>query len=155
MTSKSDLYNRLTTEIAQNHVDHILRNNAEIRSAHAHTRVGELQEENARLQDEINMHKRLLCRPMEEIAAKNGNFAETYRLQQELIANWIVSQKAFKELAIEFGLEKGLTQEEVRKMGKEKEIKVLENAHNPLHQTNASDNSILNPLKDKYLKNRK
>ena len=42
----------------------------------------------------------LLAKPMAEIAAKNGRFRETYDKQQEMLADWIVSQRAFKELAM-------------------------------------------------------
>lgn len=45
----------------------------------------------------------------------------------ELLADWMVSQKAFKELAIQFGIEKGLTPTEVHQMGLNKELDVLEN----------------------------
>ena len=45
----------------------------------------------------------LLSKPMAEIAAKNGRFRETYDKQQEMLASWIVSQRAFKELAMKYG----------------------------------------------------
>ena len=57
----------------------------------------------------------------------------------ELLADWMVSQKAFKELAIQFGIEKGLTPDEIRDMGIKKESDVLLNNHNPSHKTNSSD----------------
>ena len=58
---------------------------------------------------------------------------------KQLISNWIVSQKAFKELAIEFGFEDGLSVDEVIEMGREKMIGVLDNKHNPKHGSNISD----------------
>ena len=57
----------------------------------------------------------------------------------ELLADWMVSQKAFKELAIQFGIEKGLTPTEVHQMGLNKKLDVLENKNDPSHKTNSSD----------------
>ena len=51
----------------------------------------------------------------------------------------MVSQKAFKELAIQFGIEKGLTPDEIRDMGIKKKSDVLLNNNNPSHKTNSSD----------------
>ena len=55
----------------------------------------------------------LLSKPMAEIAAKNGRFRETYDKQQEMLASWIVSQRAFKELAMKYGALAGKTREEI------------------------------------------
>lgn len=67
-----------------------------------------------------NFHRRraeeyeeLLAKPMAEIAAKDGRFRETYEKQQELLASWIVSQRAFKELAMKYGALAGKTREEI------------------------------------------
>jgi DNA repair exonuclease SbcCD ATPase subunit len=99
----------------------------------------DLLDENAALKEENEKYKKMLCKPMAEIAAENNSFKETYEKQMELMTNWMVSQKAFKELAIQFGFEKGLTAEEVIEMGHEKRIDVLENQNNPSHKTNAED----------------
>lgn len=64
---------------------------------------------------------------MEEIAAANGDFKATFEKQQEIIADWIVSQKAFRELAYEFGEKLGLSQDQVREMVPEKKKAVLNN----------------------------
>ena len=90
------------------------------------------------LQDEVDEYKILLCKPMQEIANKNGNFKETYEKQMELMAEWMVSQKAFKELAIQFGQKQGLSSDEVIQMGNEKKLDVLDNKHNSEHGTNAN-----------------
>ena len=66
----------------------------------------------------------------------------------ELLAGWMVSQKAFKELAIQFGIEKGLTSDEVVEMGKNKKMDVLENKHEEQHNTNVSDSLFLVDRKD-------
>ncbi|CAJ0733518.1 hypothetical protein [Ralstonia pickettii] len=67
----------------------------------------------------------LLSKPMAEIAAKNGRFRETYEKQQELIADWIVSQRAFKELAMKYGQLAGKTPEEIQKEGMAAEATIV------------------------------
>ena len=59
----------------------------------------------------------LLSKPMAEIAAKNGRFRETYDKQQEMLADWILSQRAFKELAMKYGKLAGKTPEEIQAEG--------------------------------------
>ena len=54
---------------------------------------------------------------MAEIAAKNGRFRETYDKQQEMLADWIVSQRAFKELAMKYGALAGKTPEQINAEG--------------------------------------
>jgi hypothetical protein len=61
----------------------------------------------------------------------------TYKNERELMADWMVSQKAFKELAIRFGFEKKLTTEEVIQQAEEIKIEVLDNKNEESHKTNA------------------
>ena len=89
---------------------------------------------------------------MLEIAQQNGDFKQTYEKQMEIMADWMVSQKAFKELAIEFGFDDGLQPEEVIQMGADKEIDVLEDKHDESHNTNVGDSTIINPHRDKLIK---
>ena len=62
---------------------------------------------------EATFYKNLLSKPMHEIAEKNSDFKATYELQQELLTNWMTNQKAFQELAVEFGIQLGKSEEEV------------------------------------------
>lgn len=101
--------------------------------------------------NEVLAYKDLLCRPMAEIAEVNGNFKETYEKQMELMADWMVSQKAFKELAIQFGLEKGQSAQETIKQGLNKEIDVLKNKHDDAHKTNSTDGNIIGPRVEKLI----
>ena len=89
--------------------------------------------------EEAEYYQKLLAKPMDEIAKANRSFKETYEAQMDLLAEWMVSQKAFKELAIQFGIEKGLTPDEIRDMGIKKKSDVLLNNNNPSHKTNSSD----------------
>ena len=64
---------------------------------------------------------------MNEIAALNVDFKETYQEQQTSLGEWIVSQRAFKELAIKLGIETGRTKDDVIQEGMETKVKVLNN----------------------------
>lgn len=94
---------------------------------------------------DANYWKRLLSKPFEEIAKHDFDFRQAYEAQQEFLANWMVSQKAFKELAIQFGKEKGLTVEEVKKMGMDMRKGVLNNEFDPKHYTRVEESDILTP----------
>ena len=137
-----------------NLANHFLNNNLQLIQE-----IKNLQERNQILENDNEYYSRLLAKPMAEIAAENHQFKETYEQQMELLAGWMVSQKAFKELAIQFGIEKGLTPDEIHKMGLDKELDVLENKNDPLHKTNSNtikgiDNYVEN-LKNKFHSRRK
>jgi len=73
-------------------------------------------------------YKDLLTKDFKTIATiSKGSFEETYEQQQTLLGEWMVSQRAFKELAIKFGIEAGRTKEEVLNERENTEIKVLNN----------------------------
>ena len=113
----------------------------------------ELFQAGIKYKEEAEYYKKLLTKPMAEIAKANRSFKETYEAQMELLADWMVSQKAFKELAIQFGIEKGLTSDEVIKMGLDKKIDVLENRHDVSHNTNVGDSVYIGPRVER-LKNK-
>ena len=89
--------------------------------------IEDLEDDNDKLKAENQFYKDLLTKPMLEIAKINGDFEKTYDEQQVILGEWVVSQRAFKELAIKYGIETGKTKEEVIKEGKETEVKVLNN----------------------------
>lgn len=76
---------------------------------------------------EIEYYKSLLTKPMHEIATLNGDFKKTYHEQQTILGEWMVSQRAFKELAIQLGIEAGRTKEDIVAEGLANDIKVLNN----------------------------
>ncbi|MCO8315289.1 hypothetical protein [Burkholderia multivorans] len=71
------------------------------------------QKEVQRLKKERDFYKDLLAKPFAEIAAQDGRFRETYEKQQEMLAEWVASQRAFKELAMKFGQQLGKSREEI------------------------------------------
>lgn len=100
------------------------------------------------LQEELSKLRTQLAEANQETAAaKNkqkkaeraeSQYKEAYNSQMEVMAEWMVSQKAFKELAIQFGFELGHTAEETIAMGNEKKIDVLDNKHEQEHGSNAN-----------------
>lgn len=55
--------------------------------------------------------------------------------QRQSLADWIVSQKAFKELAIRLGAQQGLSVQEVFKQGRDLALDVLDNKNEKAHNT--------------------
>ncbi|NMV41762.1 hypothetical protein [Ralstonia insidiosa] len=69
------------------------------------------------LEEEVKQYKMLLSKPLHEIAAQNDNFRGAYEKQQEMLSNWVLSQRAFKELAMKYGALAGKTPEEIQAEG--------------------------------------
>lgn len=89
---------------------------------------------------EIQRYKDLLAKPMIEIAEQSGAFKETYEEQQNLLAKWIVSQRAFKDIAMKYGQMAGKTPEEIQSELSEATKKVLNNeASFPINNADKTD----------------
>lgn len=84
-------------------------------------------------------YEKLLEQPLHVIAHKHKKFRENWIKEQELLAGWMVSQRAFKELAIEYGEQLGINCEETINNGVDKKLGVLNNEFKPEHQTNYSE----------------
>ena len=105
-----------------------------------------LREQVSILSEDNKYYSKLLAKPMAEIAQANRSFKETYEAQMELLADWMVSQKAFKELAIQFGIERGLTPDEVIEMGLNKKLmfwKAIMKHHTILMQIIALSSNLI------------
>lgn len=76
---------------------------------------------------QANAYRHLLSRPMKEIADMNGDFKKTYELQQQMLAEWIMGQKAYRETAMQLGAALGMTPEQVQKVAAPNYTAVLEN----------------------------
>lgn len=98
-------------------------------------------------------YENLLDKPLEEIAEANGNFMVNYEKKMEVMAEWMVSQKAFKELAIQFGFELGHTADETIEMANNKKIDVLDDKHDPEHGSNATGLPFLEERRSKVRRN--
>lgn len=135
----------------QNHAANIAVIHNEQKAQEAQKETENWQQAAAMAKREADFYKNLLSQPMHVIAANNEDFKKTYNLQQELLADWMVSQKAFKELAVDLGLELGQTKEAILQAGLNNEEKVLNN--NTKHKNNAEDSNIIKPHIEK-LKNK-
>lgn len=113
--------------------------------------INQQAEKIKKLEQQVEYYRQLLCKPLSAIAENNDNFKKNYEEQMETMADWMVSQKAFKELAIEFGLEKGLKLEGIIQMGNKKELDVLNNKHDPSHNTNVGDSTIIGPRRNNLI----
>lgn len=119
--------------------------------------VDDLEQSISILQKEVLRLNNLLNQPLVEIAKQHSGFAKNYEEQIEILTEWMVSQKAYKELSIEFGLQKGLSLEDIISQGKKKEIDVLDSKNDSGHNTNANMSKTISPrinkLKEKHLEN--
>lgn len=61
----------------------------------------------------VGFYRNLLSRPMEEIAAYSVDFRKKYLIQQQTLSNWVLSQKAFKDLAYDLGISLGFGEAKV------------------------------------------
>ena len=83
-------------------------------------------------------------KPMKEIADMSGDFKKTYELQQQMLAEWIMGQKAYKETAMQLGMQVGKSPEEILQMATQNANAVLEN------RTQHGNNSTTSPTLASY-----
>lgn len=98
-------------------------------------------------QAEANFYKNLLSKPMAEIAEHDQNFKEMFDKQQELLATWMVNQRAMKEVAMALGKELGKTEDEVIELAKKATEDVLNGETK--HGNNAEDMKFVKPYIEK------
>lgn len=84
------------------------------------------EKEAKRFKKERDFYKDMLAKPFAEIAAQDGRFRDNYEKQQEMLADWIASQRAFRELAMKYGKLAGKTPEEIKAEGLATEAIILE-----------------------------
>lgn len=93
------------------------------------------------LKNKVKAYEELLSRPMKDIAQANDDFKKTYDQQQQMLAEWIMGQKAYRETAMQLGMSLDLTTEQVQKMAAPNYTAVLENRTQ--HGNDASSSSTL------------
>lgn len=67
---------------------------------------------NKELQKEIDYYKSLLTKPMLEIAKQDKRFKINYEKQQAILSKFIIESSAMKELAQQYGIELGKSDED-------------------------------------------
>lgn len=65
------------------------------------------------MEHSANFYRQLLSRPMADIAKYDFNFAKAYAIQEQTLSDWVLSQKAFKDLSYDLGLGMGYEEEDV------------------------------------------
>lgn len=116
-------------------------------------KVKKLENTLVALKSENNQYQNLLSKPFQEIAKVNGDFKAAYEKQQDVLADWILSQQAFKETATQFGIELGKSKDEIKVIVAENEMAVLENRTE--HNNNADKYPTLAERREKILQARK
>lgn len=97
-------------------------------------------------QAEANFYKNLLSKPMAEIAEHDKNFKKMFDKQQELLATWMVNQRAMKEVAMILSTELGKKNEEVMDLLKVAEKCVLNGNSN--YGNNVNEVPFIKPYID-------
>lgn len=104
------------------------------------------------LYDENEYLRSLFKLPFNEISEKNPDFQANYEKHVLRLGEWMVSQKAYKELAIQFGEALGKGLEEIKILAAEKEISVLNNDNVKSHHTNIQEQQSVANLAYKLFK---
>lgn len=63
----------------------------------------------------VSFYKNLLSKPMSEIAKYNDGFEKTFKIQQQNLSDWMLSQKAYKDLTYDLAFSLGLGEHETDK----------------------------------------
>ncbi|WP_298147964.1 hypothetical protein [uncultured Acinetobacter sp.] len=82
---------------------------------------------NKELQKEIDYYKSLLTKPMLEIAKQDKRFKINYEKQQAILSKFIIESSAMKELAQQYGIELGKSDEDFSQNLDNARDKVLNN----------------------------
>lgn len=97
------------------------------------------------LKNKVKEYEDLLSHPMKEIAQANGDFKKTYETlvaaQDKVLANWIVSQKAFRETAKVLAKQLDKTPEEFTEIYQSSVNAVLTNQTQ--HENNGNESPLL------------
>ncbi|WP_051647743.1 hypothetical protein [Burkholderia cenocepacia] len=93
------------------------------------------------LKNKVKAYEELLSLPMKEIAQANDDFKKTYDQQQNVLAEWIMAQQAYRETAKIFGKELGKSKEEFSAVHQSSINAVLTNQTQ--HDNNASEYPVL------------
>ena len=112
--------------------------------------IARLRRQKNQLVVEVNRLRELLTKPFTEIAKEDPTFAANYHRSKELLASWMVSQRAYRECAIQIGLENGMSIEEVTKKATALHEDVIKENCPVEHGTNATE-AFFSPYREKLI----
>lgn len=104
------------------------------------------------MKEKVEFYEKLLAEPLAVIAGQVPAFKENYDKEQLVLADWMLSQKAFKETAMDYGVKAGKTPEQIHNEGIKNKEKILDDESNYGNSVSALSDNLKNKLKDK-LKN--
>lgn len=84
-----------------------------------------LVRENKRLEDENNFNKKLIASNPATVADYSPEFKKEYMRERDMLSEWMLSQKGFKDIANKFGEKLGFNEQEVRKMAMASGIDII------------------------------
>lgn len=86
---------------------------------------GKLIRENMKLEGELNFYKKLVAMNPATVADYSPEFKKEYMRECDLLSEWMMAQKGFKDIANKFGEKLGYSEQEVRKMAMTSGIDVM------------------------------
>lgn len=105
----------------------------------------------AELQRKVSFYEDLLKHNVETIATYNNDFDKTLSRELDLMSKWMISQKGFKEVAVQFGLELGYTDEQIIELGTNKSVEVINNLQSTQNESSKyalTNNERLDKVKE-------
>lgn len=78
-----------------------------------------------KVEAELEFHKNLIATNPATVADYSPEFKKEYMRERDILANWMMSQKGFKDIANKFGEKLGYSEQEVQKMAINRGIEVM------------------------------
>lgn len=78
-----------------------------------------------RAENELTFHKNLIATNPATVANHSPEFKKEYMRECDLLSEWMMSQKGFKDIANKFGEKLGYSEQEVRKMATTSGIDIM------------------------------
>lgn len=134
---------RLKEQNVQEHINHsnemVSQQNQNLQLAQDRKYLLEKVED---LAVENQKYKELLAKPLGQILEENANYKKAYEEQQQLIALWMLRQRAMKKVAVDLAKENNISEQEIVN-------KSVELQKNVLTSENGQEN-IVSPQQMQY-----
>lgn len=94
----------------------IARHEREAEQANANKKIKSEKNRTDAVEHQATFYQMLLNKPFSEISKHNAIFARSYYTLEQTLSDWILSQKAFKELAYDMGAKLGYSEDLVEEL---------------------------------------